>query len=198
MAGCPGSEHGCGLGEFSDVTSTRNMLQEGPPPSAAGSSSLRLQILVIGGLLVVLVVAGLVVLLKIGADRYYVISPGDAPIVTASASCRPAGGGSYELPGGDPCVQLVVPAGRAHPVQGSIMMVDVFEGKPNPWQFLQYELGVFDKHSVFVPSRQIVNGSAAQLHCQDTQQAAQATSAAPVAALRRLGYPVAETDLGAQ
>ena len=180
------------------MTTTGNMLQEGRGPAPAASPTLRLQVLIIAGLLVVLVVGGLVVLLKIGADGYYVISPGNAPVVTASASCRPAGGGSYALPGGQPCVQLVVPAGRAHAVQGTIMMVDVYEGKPNPWQFLQYKLGLFDKHSVFVPSKAIVNGSAAQLECQDTQQAVQATSAAPVAALRRLGYQVKESDLGAQ
>lgn len=158
--------------------------------------------LIIVGAVIVLIVAVLATLLKVGADGYYVLSPGQAPLVTASAGCRSVGGGSYALRNGDPCVQLVVPAGRAHTVEGSIMMVDVYEGKPSPWQYLLYKVGLlkrFDNDSVFLPNSAIVgNGSASQLNCQDTQQSVEATSAAPVAALRQLGYEVKENDLGAQ
>ncbi len=158
--------------------------------------------MVVVGAVVVLIVGGVVGLLEIGAGGYYVLSPGQAPLVTASAECRSAGGGSFALRNGEPCVQLVVPTGRAHPVDGAIFMVDVYQGKPSPWQYLLYKLGLlkqFGDHSVFLPNSAIVgNGSASQVNCQDTQQAVQATSSAPVAALRQLGYQVKENDLGAQ
>lgn len=172
------------------------MLQEGPPAPP------RPKLLLIAGLLVALLLAGLVALLKIGADGYYVLSPGQAPVVTASAACRSVGGGSFTLPGGTPCVQLVVPPGKAHPTSGTIMMVDVYEGKPNPLQYLVYKLGwqkTFEKHIQFVPNKDIIgNGTPEQLNCNNTQQAMQATTAAPVAALRRLGYSVKEESVGAQ
>lgn len=161
-----------------------------------------MRVLTVVGIVVILLFAGLVVFLKVGADGYYVLSPGQAPVVTAAPTCRPAGGGSYALPAGKPCVQLVLPPSKTHPTTGSIMMVDVFEGKPNPWQFLLYKLGLLDtfyNDAQFVPNKFIIgNGTAAQLSCQNTQQAVEATSAAPVAALRRLGYSVKEEDLGAQ
>ncbi len=172
------------------------MLQEGAPRAQ------RPKLLVIAGILIILLFAGAVALLKVGADGYYVLSPGQAPVVTASSQCRPAGGGSFSLPGGKPCVQLVVPPGKAHGTTGSIMMVVVYEGKPNPLQYLIYKLGLlktFEKHVQFVPNKNIIgNGTPQQLDCNNTQQAIQATSAAPVAALRRLGYTVKEEDVGAQ
>lgn len=182
--------------ENEGLTSTGPMLQEGPPPKH------RVRVLTIVGIIVVLLLAGLVVYLKVGADGYYVLSPGQAPVVTASRTCRTAGAGSYALPGGTPCVQLVLPPSKVEPTSGRIMMVDVFEGKPNPWQFLLYKLGALDSFyndAQFVPNKFIIgNGTASQLSCQNTQQAEEATSAAPVAALRRLGYTVKEEDLGAQ
>ncbi|HET6965712.1 MAG TPA: PDZ domain-containing protein [Acidimicrobiales bacterium] len=172
------------------------MLQEAPPRAQ------RPKVLLIAGIVVILLFAGAVGLLKIGADGYYVLSPGQAPVVTASQQCRAAGGGSFSLPGGKPCVQLVVPPGRAHGTTGTIMMVDVYEGKPNPLQYLIYKLGwqkTFENHVQFVPNKNIIgNGTPEQLNCNNTQQAMQATSAAPVAALRRLGYTVKEEDVGAQ
>lgn len=161
-----------------------------------------MRVLTMVGIVVILLFAGLVAYLKVGADGYYVLSPGEAPVVSASSACRPAGSGSFALPGGTPCVQLGLPASKAQPASGRIMMVDVFEGKPNPWQFMLYKLGLLDtfyNDAQFVPNKYIIgNGTAAQLSCQNTQQAVQATSAAPVAALRRLGYTVKEEDLGAQ
>lgn len=156
----------------------------------------------VAGAIMALIVAGVIGILYVGANGYYILSPGNAPIVTASGECRSVGGGSFALPDGRPCVQLVLPAGKAHPLDGTIMMVDVLQGKPTPWQFLLYKFGQlkrFDNDSVFLPNVDIIgNGSAAQLGCQDTEQAMEATSAAPVAALRRLGYSVKEEDLGAQ
>ena len=208
MAGCPRSHHSCRSGspageggdslrvENEDLTSTEPMLQEGPP------SRRRLHVLTIVGIVVILLFAGLVAYLKVGADGYYVLTPGQAPVVTASGACRAAGDGTFTLPGGTPCVQLVLPPSKVQPTAGSIMMVDVFEGKPNPWQFLLYKLGRLDTFyddAQFVPNKEIIgNGTAAQLNCQNTQQAVEATSAAPVAALRRLGYTVKEEDQGAQ
>lgn len=161
-----------------------------------------MQVITVVGVVVILLFAGVVGILMVGADGYFVLTPGQAPVVTASKECRPVGGGAYALPGGQPCVQLVVPPTRAHPTKGTIMMVDVYEGKPNPWQYLIYKLGlssVFQKHIEFVPDKYIIGiGTASQLNCQNTQQAVQATSAAPVAALRRLGYVVKQENLGAQ
>lgn len=182
--------------EIEDLTSTEPMLQEGPRPKS------RVQVLTIVGIVIVLLFAGLVGILKVRADGYYVLSPGQAPVVTALKTCHPSGGGSYTLPGGTPCVQLVLPPSKVNATTGPIMMVDVFEGKPNPWQFLLYKLGLldtFENDAQFVPNKYIIgNGTAAQLSCQNTQQAVEATNAAPVAALRRLGYTVKEEDLGAQ
>jgi PDZ domain-containing secreted protein len=156
---------------------------------------------------VVLLGGSLVAYGFVGANGYYVLAPGNAPVVTASPSCRPAGGGSFALANGTPCVQLDVPGGGAN-VDGSIMMVDVLESKPTPLQFLAWKgaqlpgLG-FLSHiygtDEFLPNAAILgNGSASQLNCEDTEQAIQATSAAPVAALRQIGYTVTENDLGAQ
>lgn len=182
--------------ENEDLTTTGQMLQDGPRAAS------RPGLVALVGAVVVLLLAGVVGLLDVAARGYFVLSPGNAPVVTASPACRAAGGGTFSLPDGRPCVQIVVPPGRAHPVTGSIMMVDVFEGRPSPWQYLIYKLGLLDRlgdHAQFVPAAAIIgNGTASQLSCQDTQQAVQATSAAPVAALRRLGYQVAERSLGAQ
>ena len=182
--------------EIEDVTTTDERLQE------AGRPNRRARILALCGAVLVLLIGALVILLKVGADGYYVLSPGQAPVVTASAACRAAGGGSFALPGGQPCVQLIVPPGKIHTISGSIMMVDVYQGKPSPWQFLLYKVGLlkrFGNHSVFLPNVAIVgNGSAGQVSCQDNEEAQQAATAAPVAALRQLGYQVQENDLGAQ
>jgi PDZ domain-containing protein len=175
------------------------MLQEGPavarPPE---SQAIRLLVIIIVGLLVLALVAWLNVL----ARGYYVLSPGNAPVVTAASDCKAVGGGSFALPSGTPCVQLIVPAGQAHTDSGSIMMVDVLQGKPTIFQYVAYKLGwlsTFYGTDELIPNSVILgNGTASQLNCVDTQQAVQATSAAPVAALRRLGYTVTESDLGAQ
>lgn len=180
------------------------MLQEGPPDGPRRRRRIAYWALLSA---VVVVLAALAVYGVIGARGYYVLSPGNAPVVTASSSCRPVGGGSFALPDGRPCVQLIVPAADAHPVDGAIMMVDVLEGKPTPLQFLAYEaaghglgfLAGLDGSDEFLPNAEILgSGSAAELGCENTEEAVQATSAAPVAALRALGYSVGVSDLGAQ
>jgi PDZ domain-containing secreted protein len=203
MAGCPRPRRPwgrpAGALENEHLTTTGHMLQDRSAPG------LRTAVVALRGAVVVLLLIGAVGILYVGANGYYVLSPGNAPVVTAASNCRPVGDGSFVLPDGRPCVQIVVPAGRAHRVSGTIMMVDVYEGKPSPWQFLVYKLykfgllsGVGD-HAEFIPAAAIIgNGTASQVNCQDTQQSVEATSAAPVAALRLLGYKVAEQTLGAQ
>ena len=159
---------------------------------------------VVAIVIVVLILAGGLAALHIGANGYYVLSPGDAPVVSASSDCRPSGGGSFSLPGGRPCVQLVLPADKVHPVQGSIMMVDVQEGKANSWQYLLHSISpsllkAWDNGSVFYPVAAITGATPeSQLSCQDTEQMNDATTFAGVAALSRLGYDVVQHELGAQ
>ena len=173
------------------------MLQDGPVPPAS-----RPEIRTIAGVIAALLVAAGLAWLKVGADGYYVLTPGNAPLVTASAACRPVGGGAFAMPGGQPCVRVLVPGGRDHTSDDSIMMVDVEQAKANLWQYLLFKLNLLRTFGVVAEihsSRDFLgNVPASQLNCQDTQQAYQATSQAPVAALRRLGYKVKEEDLGAQ
>jgi PDZ domain-containing protein len=153
------------------------------------------------GVAIALIVAALVYVLH-GAGGYYAISPGTAPTVSASPDCRSVGGGNWALPGGRPCVRIVIPPSKSAPVDGSIMMVDVLEGPATPWEFALAKLGLLhslDDSTVLYPKQAILGGSpASQLGCQQTQQMQGAQSAASVVALRALGYKVAETDLGAQ
>ncbi|HMC39748.1 MAG TPA: PDZ domain-containing protein [Acidimicrobiales bacterium] len=171
------------------------MLQDGAPTASRGVTFW------VAVAIAFILVAGGITYLKVKAHGYFILSPGQAPVVTSEAACRPVGGGSFSLPGGRPCVQLVVPAGRAHTTDGTIMMVDVFEDRANPWQYLIKKvplLNRLEKDSVLVNAKEIVSGSASQLDCQNSEEAYQAATAAPVAALRRLGYPVKEVDLGTQ
>ncbi|HWE54892.1 MAG TPA: PDZ domain-containing protein [Acidimicrobiales bacterium] len=177
------------------MTTTGYTLQDGPYPPREQSARFGFLIAIIA----VLILGGLVGFLRVGASHYYVLTPGNAPVVTASSACRPAGGGSFSLANGTPCVQLVVPSGKAHDVSGSIMMVDVYEGKPNIFQYAEYKLGLLSHQDEFLPNAAIVGvGSASQVQCQNDEEAVQAVEAAPVAALTRLGYKVTESNLGAQ
>jgi PDZ domain-containing protein len=154
------------------------------------------------------VIAAVVVLLGAGvayvyhqAGHYYSISPGSAPLVTANPACK-SKGGSLSLPGGKPCVLLVIPADQTHPINGAIHMVDVLVGPTNPGDWLLSELGLlhrFRDGTVLVPASAILgNTPPSQLSCQGGQQMADATSAASVVAFRTLGYKVPEHDLGAR
>ena len=148
------------------------------------------------------VVVALGVYVLHGAGEYYAISPGTAPTVSASSDCKSVGGGNWALPGGRPCVRIVIPASKSARLDGSIMMVDVLEGPATPWEFALAKLGLLsslDNATVLYPKQAILGGSpASQLGCQQTQQMQGAQSAASVVALRALGYKVAEKDLGAQ
>lgn len=179
------------------------MLQDDGPGAGRGRHrSLRRRVVVTALVVAVVLIGGGLLAVWHAASGYYAISPGTAPVVSDSATCKAAGGGSYSLPGGRACVQVVLPAGRAHPVAGSIMMVDVLVGPASPGDYILSKLGLLHRYqdgTVLVPAREITgNTPPSQLPCQDAQQMAGAQSAASVVALRRLGYTVTEHDLGAQ
>jgi Lon-like protease len=137
-----------------------------------------------------------------GANGYYAFAPGTAPRITANPQCRSSHNGELVLPDGSPCALITVPADRAHPIQGSLYMVDVLVGPATPGQYILSKLGLL--HSVesgtqLIPAGAVLGTTpAAQLPCQDAQQMNSATSSAEVVALRQLGYQVKEKDLGAQ
>lgn len=136
------------------------------------------------------------------ANGYYAFQPGTAPTITTSASCKAGAGGELALPGGTPCVRLVVPAGRIHRIDGRLMMVDVLVGTATPieWALAQLHLlDVVHPGSQLVPAAEVLGSTPpGQLPCQDTQQMTGATSTAALVALQRLGYKVGVSDLGAQ
>lgn len=150
---------------------------------------------------IVLIFGGLIAAVR-GARGYYELSPGTAPLITASSSCQPSSGGNLSLPHGQPCVRLMVPAERVHDVQGSLFMVDVLEGQATPSEYVLSKLGLlnfFDEGATLIPADEILGTTpSSQLNCQSDQAMQSATSSAAVVALQRLGYSVHEDDLGAQ
>jgi PDZ domain-containing protein len=154
-------------------------------------------------IIVVMLLVGAWEAIDLGAKGLYAFAPGTAPQITSSVQCR-ASRGSVELtlPNGQPCARLGVPAGRGHPLDGSLYMVDVLVGPATPTQYLLSKLGLlhtFDDGVQLVPAKAVLgNTPAGQLSCQDAQQMQGSTSAAIVVALRHLGYAVKEDDLGAQ
>jgi Lon-like protease len=140
--------------------------------------------------------------LALRADAYYVFSPGTAPVITTSSSCKDTGGGNLALPNGTPCARLVVPSNLAHPISGGLFMVDVYVGPATPLDYLRSRLGSLgglDEGTQLVPKGAVLGATPqSQLGCQDTQQMQGSTSSAAVVAIRRLGYTVNENKLGAQ
>ncbi len=137
-----------------------------------------------------------------GASGYYAFAPGTAPRITANPQCRANNNGQLVLPDGTPCARIIVPADRAHPIQGSLYMVDVLVGPATPGQYILSKLGLLhtvESGTQLIPAGAVLGTTpAAQLPCQDAQQMDSATSSAEVVALRQLGYQVKEQDLGAQ
>ncbi|MDQ6782974.1 MAG: isochorismatase family protein [Actinomycetota bacterium] len=154
-------------------------------------------------LAVALVATGFVVAHH-NAQNYYLLSPGSAPMLTASADCRTRTSGSTELTLGSglPCARLVVPTGRDHGISGGLFMVDVLEGPASTFDYILDRLHLLKSvhdGSELLPASSILGSTPAdQLPCQNTQEMVQATTDAPVAALSHLGYNVAEQDFGAQ
>lgn len=150
-----------------------------------------------------LIITG-VVIAHNNARNYYVLSPGSAPMLTASADCRTRTSGSTDLTlgNGQACARLIVPPGRDHGIGGGLFMVDVLEGPATTFDYILNRLHllkmVHDGSQLFPASSILGSTPADQLPCQNSQEMVQATTDAPVAALQRLGYDVREEDFGAQ
>lgn len=155
-----------------------------------------------GVVLMALIVVGVVANNKAG--NYYLLSPGSAPLLTSSSQCRAQSASSIDLtlPGGRPCARISVPSDQAHPITGSLFMVDVLEGRASWSDYLLHRLHLlktFHDGSQLLPASAILGGTPPdQLSCQNNQEMVQATTDAPVAALQTLGYNVHQRDLGAQ
>ncbi len=155
------------------------------------------------GVALALIITGLTIAHN-NARSYYVLSPGSAPVLTASADCRNRTSGSTDLSlsTGQACARLVVPSGRDHGISGDLFMVDVLEGPATTFDYILDRLHllktVHDGSQLFPASSILGSTPADQLPCQNTQEMVQATTDAPVAALQRLGYDVRQQDLGAQ
>jgi len=151
----------------------------------------------------VLIIAGLFGWLDVGSHGYFIFSPGTAPTITISGQCRSSqDGADLVLPDGTPCARLDVPAGKGHQIDGRLFMVDVLVGPATPLDYLLGKLGLlrtFNDGAQLISSGAVLGSTPrAQLGCQNTQQMQGSTSSAAVVAIRRLGYKVAENDLGAQ
>jgi Lon-like protease len=132
------------------------------------------------------------------ASAYYVFSPGTAPVITTSASCKPADG-EQALPGGEPCVRLVLPHGKAHSVEGQLLMVDVQVAQAGPLDWAKYQLGLLGNSRQFVPVAAYAGTTpTSELGCQDTQEMVSADQDAALAALAVLNYRVDQKPLGVQ
>jgi PDZ domain-containing protein len=153
--------------------------------------------------IVALLVAGCWIAITRGAHRYYVFSPGTAPILTANADCKDrSGNGALSLPDGTPCALLQVPASSNHGIGGKLYMVDVLVGPATPGEYLLSKLGLlhhFHDGMQLVPAKAVLGTTpAGQLGCQDTQQMNDSRVTAIIVALQRLGHPVTEKHLGAR
>jgi Lon-like protease len=132
------------------------------------------------------------------ASGYFLFSPGTAPVITMSDSCKPAGG-ELALPDGAPCVRLVLPQGKSHPVDGELLMVDVEVGQAGPLDWAEYELGLLGNSRQMVPIAAYAGTTpTSELGCQDTQEMVSADQDAALAALSVLRYKVDEKPLGVQ
>jgi PDZ domain-containing protein len=157
---------------------------------------------VLSVVIVVMLLAGGWQVIEQGASGYYAFAPGSAPLITINPQCRASNSGQLVLPDGTPCARLIVPADRAHPIQGALHMVDVLVGPSTPGQYVLSKLGLLhtvESGTQLVPADAVLGTTPpAQLACQNAQQMVSATSSAQVVALRQLGYQVKEEDLGAQ
>jgi Lon-like protease len=154
-------------------------------------------------LVIALVLGAAVIGIPIGiaaheASGYYVFSPGTAPLITTSASCKPANG-ELALPTGEPCVRLVLPKDKSHPLDGQLRMVDVEVAQAGPLDWTEYELGLLGNSRQLVPVAAYAGTTpTSELGCQDTQEMASADQDAALAALAVLSYKVDQKPLGVQ
>jgi len=155
--------------------------------------------ILIAGLVAACLVGGAAILASHQASGYFLFSPGTAPVITAKAACRPSAGDELALPDGTPCVRLLLPASRAHPVDGKLFMVDVELSQASPLNWAEYELGILGDEHEMVPVAQYAGPTPpSQLGCQDSQEMASANQDAAVAALRALGYRIDDRPVGAE
>jgi Lon-like protease len=155
-------------------------------------------VLVIGLLLAAAIIGAPIGIAAHEAGGYYVFSPGTAPLITTSATCKPADG-ELALPGGEPCVRLSLPAGKAHAVDGQLFMVDVEVAQAGPLDWAEYELGLLGNSRQMVPVADYAGTTpTSELGCQDTQEMVSANQDAALAALAVLNYKVDEKALGVQ
>ncbi len=156
--------------------------------------------LLVSLLLLVAIVIGVPTAIAVHeADGYYLFSPGTAPLITTSSRCRASGAGELALPDGTPCVRLVLPPGKAHPLQGELLMVDVEVGQAGPVDWAEWELGVLGRQDQMVPAAEYVGTTpTSELGCQDTQEMVSADQDAALVAMARLRYKVAEVANGVQ
>jgi PDZ domain-containing protein len=139
-----------------------------PPVTRRRRRGLRIAL----GVVVVLLLAALVASrINLG---YYVLSPGNATSVAPL---------------------ITVPPDRAHKVHGAILLTDVLLG---PVTALSYLPDLWSSNNQLVPTNELVPTGipSSQLVAQGYLQMAQAKDAAKAAALRRLGYNVAERNGG--
>ncbi|HTV11886.1 MAG TPA: PDZ domain-containing protein [Acidimicrobiales bacterium] len=150
------------------------------------------------GLLVVILVGAATALASHYADGYFLFAPGTAPSITANPACKPSQG-QLALPNGAPCVRLVVPKGKAHALDGKLLMVDVEVSQAGPWDWALYELGLLggDRQMISVASYAGTTPTS-ELGCQDTQLMVSANEDAALAALGELHYKVGEDPEGAE
>jgi len=134
---------------------------------------------------------------------YYTFEPGDALPVTPSSYCtHSTPGGNPHLRSGGLCAEVTLPSGRAHVDRGKVLMVDVLVGQTTPWQYALSRLGLLDtfyRAAELYKTDAVLDGAPpSQFDCQGVQEMVQATTDAPVAALRRLGYEVRSTYHGSR
>jgi Lon-like protease len=133
------------------------------------------------------------------ASGYFLFSPGTAPVITSDSKCQLSGDGELALPGGTPCVRLVLPRDKVHGIDGELMMVDVEVGQAGPVDWLEYELGLLGRSRQLYPVAVYAGPTPpSELGCQDTQEMVDANEDSALAALGQLHYKVAEDYLGAQ
>ena len=133
------------------------------------------------------------------AHGYYTVTPGNAPLISASSACR-ARPAAYALANGQPCVLLQVPAGKAHAVAGGLLMVDVSLAPTTSGQYILHKVGLLgrtDSGAELLPAAAVLGDTPADQYNQlNSQLMVDSSQAATVVALRRLGYHIAQQNEG--
>lgn len=202
MAGCGASDRESRYVATSDTPFARGMATKAMVQEGTWSRRLNPFTWIMTVVLVAVLLGDGLAWLALRADNYYVFSPGTAPVITTSASCKDTGSGNLSFPNGTPCARLAVPPNLSHQIAGGLFMVDVYVGQATPLDYLRSKLGpvgALEEGTQLVPRRAVLGSTPqSQLTCQDTQQMQGSTSSAAVVAVRRLGYTVNENNLGAQ